>query len=155
MTVDGQFLRGMAAFQQDGVKSYRKINLEHQAGEVFSVIPETSNRETLWSELFQEKERAMMRKHLISRVVSFSVKDTYQISVRMLWTKDALDLSMQTLEADADRRRRPSSEGLGTSRRRRNEKLMAKLRDLHVGATGNEGFGGSAPHPVPRYAGGD
>ncbi|CAK0900699.1 unnamed protein product [Prorocentrum cordatum] len=74
--------------------SFRKVDAEHTGGDVFAIQAQASNRETLWSELFQEAERATMRRHLVSRVVTFSIKlvikNTHQISVRMLWTKDAL-----------------------------------------------------------------
>lgn len=60
-------------------------DIVHVGGEVFASVQEPSDKSVFWGELFMEKERLFFRKELTTEVASFSIKDTFQMSVRCLW----------------------------------------------------------------------
>eukprot|EP00930_Biecheleria_cincta_P032243 TRINITY_DN22376_c0_g1_i3.p1 TRINITY_DN22376_c0_g1~~TRINITY_DN22376_c0_g1_i3.p1 ORF type:complete len:552 (+),score=80.49 TRINITY_DN22376_c0_g1_i3:111-1766(+) len=60
-------------------------DIVHTGGEVFASMDEPSDKSVLWGELFAEKERLFFRKELTTEIACFSIKDTFQISVRCLW----------------------------------------------------------------------
>lgn len=57
----------------------------HVGGEVFGAGNEPSDQAVFWGECLCEKERVFFRKELNTEIASFSIKDTFQISVRCLW----------------------------------------------------------------------
>lgn len=60
-------------------------DIVHMGGEVFASMDEPSDKSVFWGELFAEKERLFFRKELTTEIASFSIKDTFQMSVRCLW----------------------------------------------------------------------
>jgi len=68
----------------------RKRDIKHIGGEIFSYTDEPSDRSVLWGELFREKERKFLQASLATQLVCFSIRDTFQISVRTVWQPEPL-----------------------------------------------------------------
>lgn len=67
----------------------RSIAITHMGGQVFTVAEEPSDQSVLWAELFGTRERKFLRELLTSKIVNFTLQDTYQIFVRVLFHSQA------------------------------------------------------------------
>mmetsp|Transcript_77864 Transcript_77864/g.166998 ORF Transcript_77864/g.166998 Transcript_77864/m.166998 type:complete len:581 (-) Transcript_77864:232-1974(-) len=66
-----------------------KVDLQHVAGEVFSWQHDPSDKAVLWGELFKDSERRFLQKELKSEVITFAIRDTFQIHVKTLFQPEA------------------------------------------------------------------
>lgn len=66
----------------------RAYDLEHADGEVFKFKESASKLSVLWGEMFKESERHFLRKELEEQLISFTIRDSYQLMMRSTWQPD-------------------------------------------------------------------
>lgn len=69
-------------------KGARSALISRVGGEAWSALLEPSDQAVLFGELFTAKERILIKEVLESAVISFSIRDTFQIGVRTMWQPD-------------------------------------------------------------------
>mmetsp|Transcript_37828 Transcript_37828/g.112955 ORF Transcript_37828/g.112955 Transcript_37828/m.112955 type:complete len:505 (+) Transcript_37828:137-1651(+) len=68
-----------------------KLTVHHRGGDVFDISQEPSDRCVLWGELVKEKERRFLKSSLREQLICFSVRDTFQISIRTIWRPESVN----------------------------------------------------------------